>query len=446
MDRSIGRSVWGDEDEVLEAITRTLSFGEIERALQASGRGTKRRRRLPNALTFVLVVLMGFFRRTSYVNLMEKFAGTTWTAMWWPDGRPPATTSLSHARDRLGVDVFLRLFEECAGRIIDRFAGFEFHGRRVFGIDGTTAKTPDTRKNREWYGLPGASRGRAAYPQMRVATLVDVGTRVVRAVRHDAYRVGEITLAWDLLPRLAKGALVLLDRHFFAFEFLWEIATTHACDFVVRIGRNIKPKVRYRLERGDCLVDVRVPRHVRRLRPDMPKTWRMRLIAYRPKGAKETIRLLTPLCDHEAIPSAEIAALYHDRWDVETCIDELKTHQCDCATVNRAVLFRSKTPQRVEQELYGLLLAYNSVRNVMAEVAEEKGISPLRLSFTTTLERVRECMRDIVLCRRPTGLRIRLMRNAIGRVLVPRRPDRKFPRAVKIKMSAYPLKPHALAA
>jgi len=85
----------------------------------------------------------------------------------------------------------------------------------------------------------------------------------------------------------------------------------------------------------------------------------MRRISYRPRRGRETIVLLTTILDPAAASAKELVAAYHDRWEGESAFDEIKTHLCDCATVNRPVVFRSKTPSRVEQEFYGLLIAFN---------------------------------------------------------------------------------------
>ena len=141
------------------------------------------------------------------------------------------------------------------------------------------------------------------------------------------------------------------------------------------------------------------------------------------------------------IAGRALAELYHERWEEEGAFDEVKTHLCDCTQVNRPVMFRSKTPERVEQELYGLFIAHNAVRMIMARAAALLPICCLRLSYTATIERIREATRDMMRTR-TVLLRERYdeMLQAITRSKVPKRPDRHNPRAVKMKMSRYPLK------
>ena len=139
---------------------------------------------------------------------------------------------------------------------------------------------------------------------------------------------------------------------------------------------------------------------------------------------------------------------------IETIFDEIKTHLCECpegrvlwrsgprgATVNRPEVFRSKTPDRVVQELLGMLTTYNAIRKTMHEAARRKELDPRRVSFPSATERVREATYEML--RLPTArlsARYEQMLTAIARVVVPKRPGRRFPRAVKIKMSNYPLK------
>ena len=434
-----------DGDFVVEALAKELRKEWISEAVRKANRATERKRLLPLAFTLWFVILLGLFRRTSYANLLERLDGSWWVARHWPKKGPPTTSAVSRARDRLGVEPVRHLWKESAAAWVRASGGFIFHGRRVCALDGSTFKTPDTAENCASFGKPGASRGRAAYPQLRAVLLVDVGPRLVRAERHGPYHTGEIHLARQLLTEMGAGVLALLDRNFLAYDYLWDLHRGGA-DFLVRVPGKIKPRLLERLGPGDAIVEVTIPRSYRRKRPDMPRTWKLRMISYRPPGSKETIRLFTTLTD-PAIPRDELAALYHERWEEETVIDEIKTHLCACHTVDQAVVFRSRTPLRVEQEWYGLLLAYNAVRKVMSTAAREVQLCPSRLSFTAAVERLRETtdeMMRLPACR----LRARYARMflQVGRVTVPERPGRKNPRAVKIKMSKFPLKRSQFAA
>ena len=295
------------------------------------------------------MILLGLYRRVSYSNLLEKVVGSFWTDAHWPQECPPTTSALTKARDRLGVEPVRHLWQRSAREWVDGTSGLIFHGRRVRAIDGSTCKTADLLENCRHFGKPGASRGRAAYPQMRTALLVDIGQRLICGERHGPYSTSEIQMARELLQQVEPGSLVLMDRNFVDYEFLWDLHTRGA-DFLVRIPKKIKPSLVKRLSPGDAIVEVQIPRYYQKLRPDMPHTWTLRMISYCPAGGKETIRLFTTLVHETDIGKEEFAALYHERWEEETVIDELKTHLCGCQTVNQAVMFRSRTPERVEQE------------------------------------------------------------------------------------------------
>lgn len=162
------------------------------------------------------------------------------------------------------------LFERSAGEWVGSTEGLEVCGRRVSAIDGTTLKVPDTPENDAHFGRPGSSRGVSAYPQMRLAALVDVGTRMVRAARHGPYGRAEIHLVRELIDATEAGSLVLMDRHFLDYGLLWDVQRRGA-DFVVRVPKNIKPRIIRRLGPGDAIVEVKIPRHYRRDRPEMPR-------------------------------------------------------------------------------------------------------------------------------------------------------------------------------
>lgn len=440
MERSNQRCIGQDEECSPELVIKTLAPDLISGALDDAGIEDDRERSLPCGLTMTFVVLLGFFRRVSYVNLLEKFHHTRLTAPWWKDDKPPSSTALTKARDRLGLKPVVLFFRKIVEKMETSHQPLMFHGREVNAIDGSSFPVPDTEKNRRHFGLPGASRGRTGYPQLHVACLVQLGTRIIKELIQGRYRTFELDLARKTFPKLKKGRLVLMDRLFCAFDFLWDLHHTQGADFIVRLKDNISPRVVKRLSASDAIVEVAIPRYYRKTRPDMPRVWRLRMISYIPEGGIETVRLLTTILDPK-IKRDEIAALYHERWEVETVLDEIKTHLTDCTTVNRPVVFRSRTPMRVKQELYGIAIAYNALREIMADVGEEHSILPTRLSFTGTLERVRECMRDVLLdFSMTTAERVCSMRSAIARGIVPKRPGRKFPRAVKVKMSGYPLK------
>jgi len=425
-----------------EALAAVLPQDLIADALADCGVRDGLRRKLPVRLTAWLVILLCLFRDRSYVILIQMVAtASSWRGLW-RRGTPPSSSALSRARDRVGVPAMQCIYERSASRWIEESEGARFHGLRLTAIDGTCAKVPDSPKNDAFFGRPPASRGRSGYPQLRLVGLMDVGTRLQRAARFGPYTTGELTLSRKLLRDIPSGLLVLLDRNYMAYDLLWDILQ-RGSHFLVRVKSNAKVRVIRQLGPGDRLVEVDVPRHWRKDRPDLPRTWVLREIRYMPEGGKEEIRLFTTLLDADGIPGQELADCYHERWSEETGIEEIKTRLGNVTTITRPTLLRSRTPKRVEQEAWALLTAYNALRMTMVRATQSvpQSPAPTRLSFTAAMHQFRDGVRDMMLL--PTRRLIdhydQLLR-AIASVVVPLRPCREYPRAVKIKMSGYPLK------
>lgn len=430
----------GGAEFTVEALAAALPQRWIEDAVRESGGPSRRRRKLPAAVTAWMVVLLSFFRRLSYVNLLGMLHELGPRGSPWPQSGPPCSSALTRARDRLGVAPLRALFERVAHVPADGDAP-GVAGRRVLALDGTTLKMPDTAANRRHYGFPVSYRGRSAFPQLRMVALVDTHTRRVRAFRHGPYRSGELELAHALIPRVPSRSLVILDRRFCAYAFLRDLVAASGADVLVRVPASYHVRRVRRLGPGDSLIEVRASSEVRKSRPDLPRAWLLREIVYRPRGGTEEIRLFTTLLDPAQASRVDLARLYHLRWEEETVVDEIKTHLADRATVNRAVVFRSTNPGRVEQELYALLVAYDLLRALLATAARGAQADPIRLSFVGALERIREAIRDMrIFATARLPERYQRLLGSIARQKVPIRPGRQNPRVVRIKMSNYPLK------
>ena len=253
----------------------------------------------------------------------------------------------------------------------------------MVSMDGSTLDIADEKGNDEAFGRPGASRGKSAYPQIRFVSLVENGTHVLFGSRMADYATSEIALAKTILPSLSKGMLCLADRGFFGFE-MWKQAAATGADLLWRVRKNILLPCEKRLPDGSYLSRIYPsPQDQRHQRNGVV----VRVIEYRlegVEGSEPLYRLATTILDHERAPATELAALYHDRWEIETAFDELKTH-----LRGARIVLRSKTPDLVRQEFYGLLMAHFAVRGLMHEAALESGEDPDRLSFLHAVRVVR---------------------------------------------------------
>jgi hypothetical protein len=258
---------------------------------------------------------------------------------------------------------------------------------RLVSLDGSTLDIADELENEASFGRPSSKRGASAFPQLRFVSLVENGTHVLFGTQMGGVRTGEITLTKDVLPSLREGMLCLADRNFYGFE-LWNQARATGAELLWRIKKNLRLPCEKRLADGSYLSRVyESPKDQRHGRDGVV----VRVIEYRLEGvpgSEPLYRLLTTILDPEQAPATELAALYHERWEIETALDELKTH-----LRGARIVLRSKTPDLVTQEFYGLMMAHFAIRGLMHEAALRVDEDPDRLSF---LHAVRVVRRKIV--------------------------------------------------
>jgi Transposase DDE domain len=283
------------------------------------------------------------------------------------------------------------LFEQAARPLATaQTQGAWYRGWRVLAIDGSCLDVADTPANAAAFGRPGTGRGQGvgAFPQVRLVGLAECGTHAITKVAVGPYTTGETTLASGVLAGLGPGMLALADRGLLAVE-LWRQAKATGAELVWRAKTGATGHalpVDQELADGSWLSRLDAGGH-RRRDPRGPIV--VRVLDYsiddsgRP-GHRQRYRLVTSLLDPAQAPAAELAALYHQRWELEGALDELKTHQRG----PRAVL-RSKTPEGVEQEVYAHLLVHYAIRALMHQAALDADTDPDRLSFTRSLRIVR---------------------------------------------------------
>ena len=248
------------------------------------------------------------------------------------------------------------------------------------------------------------------------------------------YETGELTYTADLLPSVPDNSLSLFDRGFVAANLLIPLTQQgNNRHFLVRGKKNLRWQLIKRFGPNDLLVEMKVSASARKENPSLPTTWTVRLITYQRPGYRPQT-LLTSLQDPIGYPANEIADLYHERWELELGYDEIKTEILD-----REESIRSKSPDAVTQELWGILIAYNLVRLEMERIAKQANVEPTRISFVAALRLIAD---EWLWCAIASpGAIPKHLRNLeaalIGLILPARRPHRRYPRAVKIKMSSY---------
>lgn len=371
-------------------LTRVFPPAVVDRAVAAAGRGEVRSRLLPARLTVYYVLAMCLFSGQGYEEVMRLLAGgLEWLSRWRRPWSVPSTAAIAKARARLGPAPLAELFGQVARPLATESAhGAWYRGLRVVSMDGTTLDLADTPENEERFGRPGSSRGqgRSAFPQVRVVGLGECGTHAVFAAAMGPYASAEKTLAGEVFARLQPGMLLLADRGFLSYE-LWQEAAGTGAQLLWRASATFTLPALELLPDGSYLSQL-VPGNGSAARKAGAGPVTVRVIEYEiddghaPAGQR--YRLVTTLTGPEAAPAAELAALYAQRWEFETTLDEIKTHQRGAG-----VVLRSKSPDGVEQEVWGFLLIHWAIRELMHAAALDADIDPDRLSFTRALRLVR---------------------------------------------------------
>lgn len=420
---------------------QSLDAAWVEQALRATGTASIRTRKLPAEHVLWLVIGMAMLRDRSIAEVVRHLD----LVMPTPKGKRQHVSggALVQARDRLGAEPLAWLFHTSAAHWAGASAEeHRWRGLALLGVDGSTLRVPDSPENDAHFGRAGTSRGNAAaaYPQLRLVTLMVLRSHLLLDVAFGPYRKGELSLARELWPRLPQQSLLVMDREFATYENFQALSDpAHQRYWLTRAKEGHRAATQHSIREpgpADALVQLRPSESTRKLHPGLPEFLTVRAIQYQRKGFRAQT-LLTSLLDPVAFPAAEIIALYHERWELELGYDEIKTHTLE----REEASLRCKSPERLAQELWGLAVAYNLVRLTMAEVARRAGVLPNQISYRHTLHFVRAFWISAWFAS-PGVLPKRLLTlyDELPLLLLPPRRDRAYPRAVKIKMSNYPRK------
>jgi hypothetical protein len=369
----------------LGVLATTFPMPQVEGVLASQKKASRRQRDLPAHVVVYYVIALALFMQVSYREVLRcLLEGLAW--LLGPNQAVKITgkSGISQARTRLGWAVLQQLYDELVKPVaVKNTGGAWYRHWHLVSLDGSTLDVAEEKENVEAFGRPGVSRGTSAYPQIRFVALVENGTHVLFGARLGGCATGEVTLAADVTRALQKGMLCLADRNFFGFR-LWNQAAASGADLLWRVKKNRRLRVEKRLPDGSYWSRIYASE----------RDWRhqtngvvVRVIDYRLEGvadAEPLYRLVTTLLDPSAAPAEELAALYQERWEIEGALDELKTH-----LRGAQIILRSKTPDLVRQEFYGLLMAHFAVRGLMHEAALKGGEDPDRLSFVHAVRVVR---------------------------------------------------------
>lgn len=410
----------------LRALQRIIPKARVEAVLAQTGHDRAACKRLPAWFMVWFMIGMGLCSRDCYRQIFR------WLQPFRP-GAIPGRSTLCEARKRLGVAPLRVLARELITLLGQAHTpGAFYRGMRTMAIDGFVLDVADTEANERAFGRPGSGRAPGAFPQVRVLALCETGSHVLWRFLLKRIRHGEVRMANYLLRFLEADMLLLWDRNFLNHTNLMAVLAQQA-QLLARVNRQRIFTPIQRLPDGSYLAKFyRSSYHRQRDRHGLI----VRIIDYtlsdpqRP-GQGEHHRLLTTLLDPALDPAHTLICLYHERWEQELAIDEIKTH------LRERPVLRSQIPAGVVQEIYALFLAHYVVRVLMFEAAASKPLDPQRISFTATVKILRTRLPEAP--KSSAGLHrwyLSLIQEVAEEVIPPRR-NRINPRVIKRKMSKW---------
>jgi hypothetical protein len=361
---------------VIGALTEHLPTELIGEVLLETGKQGIRDRKLPADFMTVFIVALALYRDVSSEEVLRCVVqGLQWVGR----GQRKISTKggIAQARERLGAAPLKLLFERSSlPMATSKTHGAWYREWLTVAMDGTTFALADSPENARFFGYPGP-KNTASYPILQCVCLAETGTHAAFAAAIGPYGTGEKALALQLLPQLKPGMLLLADRGF-GFE-IWKDVLATGADVVFRISSIWTLRETKTLRDGSRLASVRLP--------GTEEEATVRLIRYTLDGSDEVYRVVTNVLDPAKAPASELAALYHERWEIESIFDELKTH-----LRGARVILRSRTPELVEQEFWGFMLAHRALRSLIHQAALKHQLDPDEISFVHTVRVVKRTL------------------------------------------------------
>lgn len=301
-------------------------------------------------------------------------------------------------------------------------------GKRLMALDGTMQDVPDTPANAAVFSRPSNQYGPGPFPQLRLLGLSECGSHAMVDARISDSTQAERSLAQQMLDSLDEEMLLMHDAQFTGLRF-WHALRTRRVHVLAPLPSHHLPTYLRQLKDGSYLACYQPSAPDKR--EGILPVW-VRVIEYRITDARlgepgQVYRLATPWLNPRTAPALDLIDCYHERWEIETSLDEIKTHQ----RLQQAVL-RSRTPDGVQQEVYAVLLAHSAIRFLMHQAACEAEVDPDRLSCSEALFLVSETTRELaqVQPEHREGLR-QEMRARLTAHLLPERRLRAHPRVLK---------------
>ena len=371
----------------LGVLTRVFPPDVVDAVIERTGALQQRNRLLPSRLMVYYVMSLALFSAGSYEEVMRSLlAGMEWVTGRFRDWTLPSKAAIFQARTRLGSMVMAELFAEVAKPFAVPGGNGFYRKWRLVSVDGTTLDLADVPAIERAYGRPGTkTEFKSAFPQARVLGLVECGTHAVISAVVSGYDTSEHDLYPALLAELKKDMLLPADRGFYSYSAWKDSAATGAALLWRMKANNLLPVLK-EFRDGSYLSTIYPSSKDRR---NNTEGISVRVIEYEVTTGEDvsTFRLITTILDPIAADADDLATAYAQRWGIESCFDEIKTHQR-----GPGLVLRSKTPDGVLQEIYGFLCVHYAIRSLIGTVAQHFEEDPLRFSFIRTLRAARRSL------------------------------------------------------
>lgn len=414
-----------------EKLNEILSPEIIEQGFQQAGIATVRKRRLPLEAVLWSVIGMALFRKESVWNIATKL-----DIMLPGKNQLVAPSAMVQARQRLGEESVKQVFNKAAKAMYHEEEFETWCGLNLLAVDGVVWRTHDSPENREAFSSASNQYGDTGFPQIRMVCHMELTSHQLITSEFDNYKTNEMKLAERLIDRTPNHSVTMFDKGYYSLGLLnrWHQAGEER-HWLIPARPDLQYEVISTVGKNDQLISLQTTKHAQKNFPDVPEVIEARLVSKTIKG--KTYRILTSMTDRLRFPNNEIVDLYCHRWEIELGYREIKQTMLDSS-----YHLRSKRPDMVRQEIWGVLLAYNLIRRLMTMAATPQGLWPNQLSFSSCSMAVIQYFSSISIMS-PGNIPMHwehLLKTLALFRLPARREDRRYPRCIKPKPSKYPNK------
>lgn len=418
----------------LALFQKELPLEWITQALDDTNKASMRRRKLPAELVVWLVIGIGLYRDRPVSDVLDKLDLKLSNSL----GESIAPSAIPQARKRLTAKPLEALFSTTAKHWTQaEDCDDTWCGLRLFSVDGTQFKTHDTQALSEHFNYVKHSENRhTEYLVVRLCALCSLRSRLLHDVAFGLSSTGEVNYAKKLAMSIPADSLTIFDRCYLSAELMLNWQRQHGSShWMTPVKSNTKYEVVEQLDKEgrDFIVEMKVSGHARKQDPSLPEKWRARLVLYPEKTQPNHIKgVLTSLTDKQ-YETQSLLDVYFERWEIENSYGEIKHDMLE-----DKVLLRSQSVEGIEQEIWGILIAYNLVRLEISRIAK---VSPLRISFMMALRDIQdELMWCAIASPGSIPKKLRAMRESVKRYILPERKKRPKSRTVRISKTRYPIR------